>query len=192
MHTRFGNGEPLEVEFEFSADQPGQLREFAILVHAKEVRVAIVDLRVCGVAPLRYGKGRFAIRTRIVSLPLVEGELVFGLYVVTDHFAGNLLGLAELTIVESRFTQGFVSYPADARGFLVLSATASIICDQPQKRSQVSCPAEERRAERGARLLLADQYGGRAGIGDSLITRGARPAGRKIDRLKHQPPILGR
>jgi lipopolysaccharide transport system ATP-binding protein len=130
--TRLVSGEPLEVEFEFSADQPGQLRECAVLVNStKEVRLAIVDLRDCGVAPLRYGKGRFAIRTRIVSLPLVEGELMFGVYVVTDHFAGNLLDLAELTIVESRFTQGFSSYPADARGFFVLNATTSVVFDQP-------------------------------------------------------------
>jgi lipopolysaccharide transport system ATP-binding protein len=130
--TRLLSGQPLEVEFEFSADRPGRLRECAVLLHsAKEVRLAIVDLRVCGVAPFCYRKGRFAIRTRIASLPLVERELMFGLWVVTDHFAGDLLDLAELTIVESRLTEGFASYPADYRGFLALNATASIICDQP-------------------------------------------------------------
>jgi ABC-type polysaccharide/polyol phosphate transport system ATPase subunit len=130
--TRLLSGQPLEIEFEFSADQPGQLRECAVLVHStSEVRLAIVDLRACGVAPLSYGKGRFAIRTRILSLPLVEGELMFGLYVVTDDFAGNFPDLAELTIVESRSMQGFCSYPADTRGVLVLNATTAVAFDQP-------------------------------------------------------------
>jgi ABC-type polysaccharide/polyol phosphate transport system ATPase subunit len=130
--TRLPSGQPLEIEFEFSADQPGRLRECAVLVHStSEVRLAIVDLRDCGVAPLSYGKGRFVIRTRIVSLPLVEGELMFGLYVVTDDFAGDLFDLAELTVVESRFTQGFASYPAAYRGVLVLNATTSVVFDQP-------------------------------------------------------------
>ena len=130
--TMLRSGEPLEVEFKFRADEPGQLRECAVLVYsAKAVRLAIIDLRECCIVPLRYGSGRFAIRTRIASLPLIEGELVLGLYVVTDHFAGDLLDLVELTIVAPRSTEGFSSYPADYRGYLVLNATTSVVFDQP-------------------------------------------------------------
>lgn len=129
--TLLRSGEPLEVEFKFLADEPGQLREFAALIYsAKAVRLAIVDLRECGIVPLPYRSGRFAIRTRIASLPLVEGELLLGLYVVTDHFAGNLLDLADLTIVAPRSTEGFSSYRAEYRGFLVLNTTTSVVFDQ--------------------------------------------------------------
>ena len=122
------SGEPLDVEFEFRADEPGQLRECAILVYsAKGMRLAIVDLRECGVVPLHYGSGEFAIRMRITSLPLVEGDLTLGLYLVTNQFVGNLLDVAELTIVASRSAQGFIPYPADARGLLVLNATTSVV-----------------------------------------------------------------
>jgi homopolymeric O-antigen transport system ATP-binding protein len=121
------SGEALDVEFEFRADEPGQLRECAILIYsAKGMRLAIVDLRESGVVPLRYGSGEFAIRTRITSLPLVEGDLTLGLYLGTNQFAGNLLDLAELTIVASQSAERFIPYPADVRGLLVLNATTSV------------------------------------------------------------------
>ena len=121
------SGEPLDVEFEFRADEPGQLRECAVLVYsAKGMRLAIVDLRECGVMPLRYGIGEFAIKMQITSLPLVEGVLMLGLYLVTNQFDGNLLDLVELTAVASRSEEGFIPYPADVRGLLVLNATTSV------------------------------------------------------------------
>jgi lipopolysaccharide transport system ATP-binding protein len=126
------SGEPLDVEFQFRADEPGQLRECAVLVYsAKGMRLAIVDLRECRVVPLRYAGGEFAIRMRITSLPLVEGDLTLGLYLVTNQFAGNLLDLAELTIVPSQSTARFIPYPADARGLLVLNATTSVVIGEP-------------------------------------------------------------
>jgi lipopolysaccharide transport system ATP-binding protein len=126
------SGEALDVEFEFRADEPGQLRECAILIYsAKGMRLAIVDLRESGVVPLRYGSGEFAIRTRITSLPLVEGDLTLGLYLVTNQFAGNLLDLAELTIVASQSAERFIPYPADVRGLLVLNATTSVVTGEP-------------------------------------------------------------
>jgi homopolymeric O-antigen transport system ATP-binding protein len=126
-------GEPLEVEFEFRADEPGHLRECAILLYsAKGVRLAIVDVRECNVVPFRYEIGRFAIRLRIVSMPLVEGDLALGLYLVTDHFTGNLLDVAELTIAAAGGPQQpFIPYPADVRGVLVLNATTSVVLGQP-------------------------------------------------------------
>jgi lipopolysaccharide transport system ATP-binding protein len=125
--TMLRSGESLEVEFEFRADEPGHLRECAALVYSgKAVRLAIVDFRECGVVPFRYERGKFAIRMRIVSMPLVEGDLALGLYLVTDHFTGNLFDVAELTIVASGPPEGFIPYPADARGLLVLNATTSV------------------------------------------------------------------
>jgi homopolymeric O-antigen transport system ATP-binding protein len=129
--TALRSGEPLDVEFEFRADEPGQLRECAVLVYsAKGMRLAIVDLRECGVMPLRYGIGEFAIRMQITSLPLVEGDLMLGLYLVTNQFVGNLLDLVELTVVSPRSEEGFIPYPADVRGLLVLNATTSVAFDE--------------------------------------------------------------
>src|SRR5262249_1068307 len=115
--TRLCSGEPFKVEWSFHADEPGQLRECAVLFYsAKGVRLAIVDLRDAGIVPLRYKRGRFALRIQINSLPLVEGDVVLGLYLVTDYFAGDLLELAELTVFEGSSAEGFVRYPANARG----------------------------------------------------------------------------
>jgi len=126
------SGEPLDVEFQFRADEAGQLRECAVLVYsAKGMRLAIVDLRECRVVPLRYAGGEFAIRMRITSLPLVEGDLTLGLYLVTNQFAGNLLDVAELTIVPSQSAPRFIPYSADDRGLLVLNATTSVVIGEP-------------------------------------------------------------
>jgi lipopolysaccharide transport system ATP-binding protein len=129
--TILRSGEPLELELEFLAHQPGHLRECAVLIYSlKGVRLAIVDLRESGTVPLRYGRGEFAIRIRITSLPLVEGDLVLGLYVVTDHFSGNLRDVAELAILAPHSRERFTPYPPEARGVMVLNATTSVVFDR--------------------------------------------------------------
>jgi homopolymeric O-antigen transport system ATP-binding protein len=129
--TRIRSGEPLEVGFDFHALESGQIRECAVLIHSsKAVRVAIVDLREGGVVPLRYEKGRFTVNVRFASLPLVEGDLSLGLYVVTGSFAENLLDLAELSVVAPHGKKGFAAYPSETQGFITLDATASVAVGQ--------------------------------------------------------------
>ena len=124
-------GDPIEIEIEFSAEASGQIRECAILFYsAKGMRVGIVDARESDAVPFRYQKGRFAIVVQVASLPLVEGEFAVGLYLLTDHFAGNLLKLQVFDIIAPRFS-GFAAYPPESRGILALSAEVSVVAVQP-------------------------------------------------------------
>jgi len=124
-------GNPADIEIVFRAETSGQVRECVLLFYsAKGVRIAIVDVRELGVVPLTYKNGRFAIIIRISDLPLVDGEFALGLYLVTDHFAGNLLELDYFDVIAPRSSQ-FSPYSEEARGVLILRATASIVSLQP-------------------------------------------------------------
>ena len=127
--TLLRSGEPLEVEFKFLADEPGQLREFAALIYsAKAVRLAIVDLREWGIVPLPYRSGRFAIRTRIASLPLVEGSC-------SRALCGNgpLCRKSPSSIRPDHrcaaVHEGIFFHRADTR-IVVLNTTTSVVFDQ--------------------------------------------------------------
>jgi lipopolysaccharide transport system ATP-binding protein len=121
------SGESLSVKLEFGADQAGHLRECALLFYsAKGERIATVDLRGCKAVPLQYKPGKFRINVRVASVPLVEGNYALGIYLVTSRFSGNLLDLAELTVVTPAALGEFTGYPADVRGFLMLDAEATV------------------------------------------------------------------
>ena len=124
-------GDPAEIRIKFHAETSGQIRECAVLLQsASGVRIAIVDARASGTIPFRFSHGRFEIVVRIASLSLVEGEIALGLYVVTDHFAGNFLEIYEFDIVGPR-TSKIAPYPPEARGILALSADVSIELRDP-------------------------------------------------------------
>jgi lipopolysaccharide transport system ATP-binding protein len=120
------SGSPLDIEISFRADRPGLIRECAVLIHSTTgVRVGIIDLRDSGAMPFRYTAGQVAINVKIKSLPFVEGGYVVGLYLVTDHFAGDLSELAEFSIVAGQSYE-YAPYPAGYRGFLAIQATSLI------------------------------------------------------------------
>ena len=55
-----------------------------------------------------------------------EGDYSIGLYVVTDDFFGNLLELADFSVMSALASYDFVPYPPEHRGVLVLSAKSSV------------------------------------------------------------------
>jgi lipopolysaccharide transport system ATP-binding protein len=121
------SGDSIDIKIDFKAEAAGQLYECALLFYStKGLRVAVVDTRESGLVPFRYEEGKFALIVHISTLPLVEGDFTIGLYIVSTEFAGNLLELAELAIVAPRSRRGFVTYPSDVRGVVVLSASASL------------------------------------------------------------------
>jgi len=123
--------DPLEIKIDFCADAPGQIRECAILIYsATGLRVAVLDLRESEFFPFRYERSRFRIVTYIESLPLVDGDFTLGLYIVSDQFAGNILELADFSVVLPQSTREFAPYPAGVRGIVALNAATSIVTDR--------------------------------------------------------------
>jgi lipopolysaccharide transport system ATP-binding protein len=124
------SGGSIEIEIDFQASVSGQLHECAVLVYStRGPRIAVVDTRESGLAPFRYANGNFALIVQISALPLVEGDYTIGLYLVTTEFVGNLLELAHLTVWAPHSRRGFVTYPSETKGFVVLSASTSLVLD---------------------------------------------------------------
>jgi lipopolysaccharide transport system ATP-binding protein len=127
------SGDPLSIGIDFAADASGQLYEGAVLLYsAKGLRVAVVDMRESGLLPFRYKKDRFTLNVKISSLPLVEGEFSIGLYLFTTAFVGDLLGLADFSVGAPRSERGSAAYPSEAKGFIVLSASTSLLFNQAE------------------------------------------------------------
>ena len=123
--------DPTEISIAFRAETPGEIRECALIIYSVAgIRISVVDVRKSGIVPLRYENGRFAIVIQIATLPLVEGDFTLGLYLVTDRFAGDILELEDFAVVSYRGTSGFVPYPAEVRGVVVLNATTSVVCQR--------------------------------------------------------------
>ncbi len=95
--------------------------ELAILIYSShETRVAIVDLRACGL-PVSLAPGQtWTLSGWIKSLPLVEGGYRIGLYAGAGEFLGNLFDLIELSVVRRPSANGFAPYPAVHRGVVEL------------------------------------------------------------------------
>jgi ABC-type polysaccharide/polyol phosphate transport system ATPase subunit len=120
-------GDPIEITIDFRAEAPGKIHECAVLVYSlKGMRIAIVDIRESGMLPLRYDGGRFGIVVGVAALQLVDGDFSLGLYLVTDGFGGNLQELVDFSISTSHASKGFLPYPAEVQGFVVLNATTSM------------------------------------------------------------------
>lgn len=117
------SGAPLAFSLGFTALQPAKISELALLIYSQqEVRVAIVDLRGPSL-PVSIAAGEsWTISGSIASLPLVEGDYRFGLYVVSRDFTGSPLGLAGL-VVGARPHPGHAPYPAMHRGMVELVST---------------------------------------------------------------------
>lgn len=122
------SGEPLEIEFEFSADRPGRMRECAVLFYSpRDVRIGLIDLRERGTIPMRYSEGRFKIRTELDSFPVSEMNVRVGLYIDSDHFTGDILNLAKLEVLAARPSEGFAMYSLEQRGYVAMNATSSVV-----------------------------------------------------------------
>jgi ABC-type polysaccharide/polyol phosphate transport system ATPase subunit len=121
-------GKAFTLEFTFRAEGIGQIRECAVLFYSgRGIRVAICDIRQSHALPFAYGVGRFTIFVEIANLPLVEGDYSIGLYIITRGFSGNLFDLDDVEVVAPQKHYDFISYPADARGLVVLESASSVV-----------------------------------------------------------------
>jgi lipopolysaccharide transport system ATP-binding protein len=120
------SGSRLDIDVLFHSDRPGLIRECAVLIYSiRGARIALVDIRDSGELPFRYAGRQVMINVHFKTVHLVEGAYVVGLYLVTDHFRGDLLDLAEFSIVAGQSSK-YVPYPAGDRGFLAMQATSLI------------------------------------------------------------------
>jgi lipopolysaccharide transport system ATP-binding protein len=114
------SGKAVRFNVEFHAGLAVRITELAVLFHSMQgTRVAIIDLRVCGLpASLRVGQ-TWRGEGEIQSIHLVEGDYRVGLYIDAGNFNGNLMDLASLSI-GIRDRNGHAPYPAMLRGFVEL------------------------------------------------------------------------
>ena len=125
--TFYRSGSTCEISISFSADKPGVIFECSVLlVSSLGVRIAIVDLRQFGILPYRFGVGKFSFRVSVKSMPIVEGNYALGIWIVTDQRGINLYDLNEL-VMSANNLESFLPYPAHARGYVELEASASVI-----------------------------------------------------------------
>jgi lipopolysaccharide transport system ATP-binding protein len=120
-------GDPFEIEMVVRAERSGSIRECAVLIYSiKGIRVAVLDMRDLANLPIRYTSvERIYLKLRVEAAHFVEGTYLLGMYIVTDHFARDVLDLSEFVIVERRI-RNHVPYSSSDRGFVDLKASGSI------------------------------------------------------------------
>jgi len=121
-------GEPLRFAFEFRPRKSTRITDLALLFYsAQNTRVAILDLRSCGL-PLSLQVGQdWRGKGEIKSLPLVEGDYSIGLYVNATDFNGNLLDLLTLVVGARVGHNSHTPYLAMHRGMVELDFTAGFL-----------------------------------------------------------------
>jgi lipopolysaccharide transport system ATP-binding protein len=127
------SGDSVDIRIEFKAEASGQLYECAVLFYStKGQRIATVDTRESGLLPFRYEDGKFSLIVQISALPLVEGDFTIGLFLASSEYTGDILELADVTVEAPRSRpgyRGYVPYPAEVTGFIVLNASTSLVPD---------------------------------------------------------------
>ena len=118
-------GGALRFRVEIQAAHSTRLSELAILIYSAEGRrVAILDLRRCGLPQtLRRGES-WAGTGWIGAVPLVEGEYRVGLFVSAGAFRGDLHDLVSLTVTLRQGQGAHPEYPAAHRGLIELEFDA--------------------------------------------------------------------
>jgi lipopolysaccharide transport system ATP-binding protein len=110
---------------EFQATAASRITELSVLFHSMQgTRVAILDLRSCGL-PANLPAGEFwRVEGEINSVHLVEGDYQAGLYINAKDFTGNLPDLTTL-FIGVRDRNGHAPYPAMHRGFVEMDFTGT-------------------------------------------------------------------
>lgn len=121
------SGPQYVLNIDFVARNPGKLRECTLnFFSALGMRVAIIDPREAGTLPFSYDVGLFSIRIEIDNLPFVEGDYQVSLWLVTADFTGMVENVVEFSVEPNVRAREFASYSPDLRGYVELSARASV------------------------------------------------------------------
>lgn len=109
-----------EITVSLEASVATRMTDACILIYdAKGTRVAILDGRETGLAPMRLAAGRTDLVFDIANANLVPGTYNVGLYFHSGLTNVNLLDLLEMTVLETS-APGVPTYPAEHRGFALL------------------------------------------------------------------------
>ncbi len=127
------SGQSLEFLVELRAAQSVRLRELAVLVHSADgSRIAILDLRGCGL-PASLEAGELWVgRGSIKAVPLIEGEYQVGLYACAGEFKGNLPDLLLLGVRPRGGNGLHTAYAPAYRGVLELDFEAERLNTGPR------------------------------------------------------------
>ena len=115
------SGARISFSLELFAHQANRLSEMTILIYSSlEVLVAILDFRSSGL-PVSLAAGQtWKMDGLIKSLPVVEGEYKFSLYVSCSDFTGELPDLVALNVGSQKSRGSHVPYPSVHRGVIEL------------------------------------------------------------------------
>lgn len=107
------------LSFELVPQEPTLVKEFAVLIYSEYgARVAVLDLRREGIVDLPIDVNPLKIEICVDALPLVEGDYRLGVYLVTNHYAGNYLDLTSFTVASNLRPCDMVPYAREHRGFI--------------------------------------------------------------------------
>ena len=120
------SGARVGFSLEIFAHQATRVTDLAIGIYSShEGRVANLDFRSSGV-PISLTTGQtWTVSGWIKTLPLVEGEYRFGLYLVSSDFGGDLLDLVTLIVSSQPHSGDHLPYAAMYRGVLELEFTVN-------------------------------------------------------------------
>jgi lipopolysaccharide transport system ATP-binding protein len=115
------SGARVGFSLEILAHQATKVAELAFLIYSSlGTRIAIIDFRSSAL-PVRLTAGQiWTMNGWIKTLPLVEGEYRFGLYIGCGNFVGDVLDLVALSINSQTHSGAEARYPAAHRGVLEL------------------------------------------------------------------------
>ena len=118
-------GARLGFTLELRASQPTRATDLELLLYsASGTRVAVLDLRPCGLPATLSPQRSWRFTGAVPVLRLVEGEYDIGLYINAGAFNGNALSLLRLTVLPRVGANGPVPHPPAHRGFVELEFDA--------------------------------------------------------------------
>jgi lipopolysaccharide transport system ATP-binding protein len=131
------SGKSLCFALEFRAKKQVRITELALLISsAQGLRVAILDLRGCGL-PITLSAGQiWQASGEINSMPFVEGDYRLGAYTRSDDFVADLPDLADFTVAPVYQSQVLTPYEAIHRGLVELDFTAGFQSPPPGSTGQ--------------------------------------------------------
>jgi lipopolysaccharide transport system ATP-binding protein len=120
-------GARLSFSLELRASQPTRATDIELLLYsASGTRVAVLDLRPCGLPATLPPQQTWHVTGAVPVLRLVEGEYDIGLYIDAGAFHGNALSLLRLTVLPRVAASGPLPHPPAHRGFIDLEFDARL------------------------------------------------------------------
>jgi lipopolysaccharide transport system ATP-binding protein len=126
-------GDPVHLTLRFLANESTTIADLSMLfTSSQNTRVAILDLRGCGV-PIRLQAGETCeVTADVRSIPFVEGDYAIGIYVSAGVFQECLSDVNTLTVHTRSGGRDLAPYLTEYRGLIELDFTPKLFRDLPQ------------------------------------------------------------